>query len=200
MLLQSDSLKTEWKTERERHAGRLTVDQSRESREEQSHWVPHPGGVEGVKERRQKKRSFRCWKKEEEGGKGKGGYREEGRKGAETQEAAGNPPVCIQSASEGRSASVCWKKGSWERASKRRRRRCWLCSSSSRSSPSLSLSLWEVGLKWREEERKCQWWGERFDDKTVKCGDGLEEGESLIALSLWGDLFKDNRNWWGTRF
>ena len=44
-LLQSDSCKQN-ERQREREAVRLTVDQSRESRQEQSHRVPHPGGEE----------------------------------------------------------------------------------------------------------------------------------------------------------
>lgn len=63
--------------------------------------MPHPGGKEQEKRGGRKKEKLRMLKQEEEGGEG-----------GQTQEAAGNPPVCIQSASEGRSVSVCWKR--WE--------------------------------------------------------------------------------------
>lgn len=57
------------------------MDQSGESREEQSHRVPHPGGekLEDGVGRGKRMRSSRCWReeKEEEGVKGRGGSREE---------------------------------------------------------------------------------------------------------------------------
>lgn len=52
--------------------------------------------------------------------------KEEGREGAEggqTQKAAGNPPVCIQS--EGRSVSMCWKTRELREEGEKRRRRRW---------------------------------------------------------------------------
>lgn len=62
--------------------------------------MPHPGGVEGVKERRQKKRSFRCWKKEEEEGKGKGGVQrgreERSRDSGSCWKSSGLHPVSIR--------------------------------------------------------------------------------------------------------
>lgn len=103
-----------------------------------------------VVERRRKEEAEedkrRMLKEEEEEGR-------EGGEGGQTQETAENPPVWFQSASEGRSVSVCW-----ERRERTRRRRWWLWALSLSIPASVSLG---GGTKMESTGEKCQLGGRK---------------------------------------